>query len=567
MNWFRSILPNSIPAGYEKRGNLAILRERALQSAVIATWFFSLFLFGAIIVRSIASRNPAAAIFFFLLVSVFTWFVVQRDMEYRTRGFIFLAAIFVLGGWALLQTGMGGIGLVSLLAFVILAGLLGLFSPIIAFIIAAVVLLAAGALEVLGWSLPTLPVSLNNFTSIYFWLFILIFTLLASAVVMAMVSLLGGMQKAVVEQEDISQKMANQRTALELRIKERTDLLERRVIQLRTASEIARSISTVMEPTALLQQVADLIRERFDLYYVGIFLLDENHENAVLRAGTGEAGRKMIESGHRLPVGGTSMIGWATRNRQARIALDVGEEAVRFNNPFLPSTHSEMALPVIGRDEVIGAISIQSIAHNAFDSDDVLALQGIADSLGVALENARLFHQADENIKEIRTLNRSYLSQAWSEVVESFGEMDYEYENPAAPQTSNLHTLEIPVNLRDQTIGQIILETDHTELSKEEAAFIDAVTAQTALALESARLVEETKRRVSQEETINRITSHFSRAFTVDDILKSAVRELSLLPSVAEVSVELIPPEITAVTPLNSNGNGHSPANGSEASA
>ena len=146
--------------------------------------------------------------------------------------------------------------------------------------------------------------------------------------------------------------------------------------------------------------MVDLACQRFDLCYAGLFLVDsegqwtgEPNRWAVLRSGTGEAGRKMLAQDHKLEIGGTSMIGWCTANRQARIALDVGEEAVRFDNPLLPETRSEMALPLISGGRVIGALSIQSSQPAAFSEEDIATLQSMADQLANAIQNAYLFDQ------------------------------------------------------------------------------------------------------------------------------------------------------------------------------
>ncbi len=111
----------------------------------------------------------------------------------------------------------------------------------------------------------------------------------------------------------------------------------------------------------------------------------------MLEAGTGEAGRQMKEAGHRLEVGGMSMVGAACARREARIALDVGDEAVRFDNPLLPDTRSEMALPLIAGDRVLGALDVQSTEPAAFSQEDIAVLQLVADQVAVAIANARLF--------------------------------------------------------------------------------------------------------------------------------------------------------------------------------
>ena len=182
---------------------------------------------------------------------------------------------------------------------------------------------------------------------------------------------------------------------------------ERRSTQLQTAAEVSRAVSSILDPEALAPQVVDLVRERFGLYYAGLFLVDqtgewtgEPHKWAVLRAGTGEAGRQMLNQSHKLEIGGTSMIGWCIARKQARISLDVGDDAVRFDNPLLPKTRSELALPLINRGRPIGALTIQSNQESAFSQEDIAALQTMADQMANAIANARLFNQAQREINE-----------------------------------------------------------------------------------------------------------------------------------------------------------------------
>ena len=176
--------------------------------------------------------------------------------------------------------------------------------------------------------------------------------------------------------------------------------LERRNIQLQTAAGVSKSASTILDPEMLMRQAVDLIRERFDMYYVGIFLVDEAGEYAVLCAGTGEAGQQMIQAEHKLAVGGKSMIGQSITCAQARIAWDVGVEAIHFDNPSLPETRSELALPLISRGQCIGALTVQSTREAAFSEQDIAVLQTMADHLAIAIENARLYEAAQREIAE-----------------------------------------------------------------------------------------------------------------------------------------------------------------------
>jgi GAF domain-containing protein/HAMP domain-containing protein len=304
----------------------------------------------------------------------------------------------------------------------------------------------------------------------------------------------------------------------------RTQDLQRRITQLRTAAEISRLIGAIQEPQALLRQVADLIREQFNLYYVGVFLLDDHGEYAILKAGTGEAGQKMLASGHKLIVGGDSMIGWATANRKARIALDTGQEAVHFKNPWLPLTRSELALPILSSQELIGAITIQSVEPEAFDQDDITVLQGIADSLSIALHNARLFTQLQESLNEIQNLHRQYLAQTWSKLPQS-QPLDYTFEDPSAPEPKS--SLQLPVSLRDTVIGNLTLETSAGALNPDDEAFVAEITTQVALALENARLLEETQLRAEQERIISNLSAKVWSMNDIEGILSTALQELS----------------------------------------
>jgi PAS domain S-box-containing protein len=195
--------------------------------------------------------------------------------------------------------------------------------------------------------------------------------------------------------------------------KQAEEALAHRAMQLQIASEVAHATSSILDPNELIQQVVELIREQFNLYYAGLFLVDqtgawtgEPDRWAVLRAGTGEAGRQMLAQEHKLEIGGESMIGSCIATKQARIALDVGKEAVRFNNPFLPETHSEMALPLVSRDEAIGALTIQSTREAAFSSEDVAVLQTMASQVANAITNARLFDETQRRVARERTIRQ-----------------------------------------------------------------------------------------------------------------------------------------------------------------
>jgi len=185
-----------------------------------------------------------------------------------------------------------------------------------------------------------------------------------------------------------------------------TSDIQRHAILLKAAARAAKNITTILDPYELFQRTVDIICDEFDFYYAGVFLLDDKRQFAVLRAGRGDAGTAMINEGHKLAVGGNSMIGACIANKQGRIALDVGAESVFFENPHLPKTRSEMALPLIVGDEVIGALTVQSTAEAAFHEEDIAALQTMADQLAVAIQNSSLHRQAERRSKLLKAANR-----------------------------------------------------------------------------------------------------------------------------------------------------------------
>ncbi|MBK8616846.1 MAG: GAF domain-containing protein [Anaerolineales bacterium] len=212
-----------------------------------------------------------------------------------------------------------------------------------------------------------------------------------------------------------------------------TNDIQRHATLLKASARAAKNITTILDPYELLQRTVDIICDEFGFYYAGVFFLDDAKQYAVLKAGRGEAGREMINAGHKLAVGGNSMIGASIANRQGRIALDVGAEAVFFENPHLPKTRSEMALPLIVGEDIIGAVTVQSTEEAAFHDEDIAALQTMADQLAIAIQNSNLHRQAERRSRLLKAANRvgkevtsildieQLLSQTVNIICESYG--------------------------------------------------------------------------------------------------------------------------------------------------
>jgi signal transduction histidine kinase/CheY-like chemotaxis protein len=176
--------------------------------------------------------------------------------------------------------------------------------------------------------------------------------------------------------------------------------LSRYAVQMEVAADVARATTSILDLNELLQTAAELIRERFELYYVAIFLADKDNRWVTLQASSGEAGQVMLRRGHRLKVGGDSMVGWCVARGEPRIVLDVGEQAISFDTPLLTDIHSEMVVPLIAGGRVIGAIALQSRLVGAFSDHDITVMRITANQLSNAIENARLYEQLRQDLLE-----------------------------------------------------------------------------------------------------------------------------------------------------------------------
>jgi len=202
---------------------------------------------------------------------------------------------------------------------------------------------------------------------------------------------------------------------------------ERRARLLQATSEVGQKVTSILSLDELLPKTVDIICDAYGFYYAGVFLVDETGRWAILRAGRDDAGAAMVAEGYKLEVGGDSMVGMAISQHQARIALDVGEERVHFKNPYLPHTRSEMVLPLLVGDKVLGAVTIQSAEERAFGADDIISLQTMANYLAIAIGNAHLLQELEQAHAELlRTKTFEAIATATGEAIHWVG-------NKAAP--------------------------------------------------------------------------------------------------------------------------------------
>jgi GAF domain-containing protein/HAMP domain-containing protein len=362
---------------------------------------------------------------------------------------------------------------------------------------------------------------------------------------------------------------------LERRVAERTLDLEHRSAQLQAAAEVGRATANIRNLGELLPLVTRLVSERFGFYHVGIFLLDENLEYAVLRAANSEGGKRMLERGHKLRVGQQGIVGFVSQHREPRIALNVGEDAVFFSNPDLPQTQSEMALPLVVGSELLGVLDVQSTEQSAFTDQDVRTLQVLADQVAIAIHSARLVQQLEQVLEEERQAYGEISQQAWREQIrgqeyKGFSRTqggvipireikDVAVRNiiergDAAIDRDNAAVLYMPVKVRGVVIG--ILKLTRLEQggswSSDDLELTEKLAEQLGVALESARAYQTTQISAQRDKVLAEISTRVRETLDIEAILRATSQEVRRALGVPKVIIQLGVPE--RINPSLQNG-------------
>jgi GAF domain-containing protein len=361
-----------------------------------------------------------------------------------------------------------------------------------------------------------------------------------------------------------------------------------RLRMVEVSAEITQRIFQRTEPDILMTETVNLVRDRFDdIYHAQIFIIDDISQDAVLQASTGEAGRELLGRGHRLDVGSQSVIGQVTLRGEPVLARDTSGDPVHRRNELLPNTRTELALPLIASDQIIGALDVQSLQANAFTEEDIGTLQTLANQIAIAIDNARLFteqqtigmdnerlaRQAREQLTQIQELNRRLTRHAWGEYMDRQElipaltiDFDTESMTPNAEWTPALTeavndsrlviqeddqpTMAVPLNIRGQVIGAMEFELEPgLEIDPEQAALVEDVANRLALSLESARLYDEAQRLARREAIINDIGVQLQSASGVEGALVTAAQGVQSALDATRVTIRLGTPPSMQDTP------------------
>jgi len=541
-----------------KETNHQSWREGFLRNTLILASVFGIVaLIPAILSSTLFYSGIYVSIYLLLLLATLL------PVSYQVRTVLLIVLLYGLAVSGMTEVGILGDARLFMLGAITMSALL--FSWRAGLVMTIVALLTY---IVFGWLILNGEMSLTNPTApapnLNGWITASTSLLLLSVLVVNGIRLTQTeFRKAEDNTRSLLSELRKEQTYLEERVEERTQTLDKRTAQLRAVAEVGKSITSYRNLSDLLQQTTYLIHENFGYYHVGIFLLDNHKEYAVLTATNSEGGRRMLEKGHQLKVGETGIVGFVAENLQARIALDVGADAVFFNNPDLPNTRSEMALPLVATGQILGVLDVQSTEPQAFTEDDVATVQILAEQIAVAIQNTNLFSETEKALESARVAYGEFSREAWSKILRNQPKIGFIATPPTTLQTGGdaiepslakaidsgdliLSTdglsISVPIKIRGQVIGAIRLKKPEIAeaWSQDETNLAITLSDQLSSALESARLYRESQQRAVRESLVSDISTRLSTTTTIDSILRETVQELGEALGNASVTFQLI---------------------------
>jgi len=349
---------------------------------------------------------------------------------------------------------------------------------------------------------------------------------------------------------------------LEEKVESRTKDLTRLTIELQTIAEVNRELAIIRDQKTLMNVSANLIRERLGYYHVGIFLVDDKGEFALLRGASSNAAEEMLANNYKLSIEQTGLVANVIRTGYAYIAQDVDIDSVHLINPYLPNTHSEIVLPLRSYNITIGALDIQSTIPNSFDERDMQTLQILADHLTAAIENAELAQKLELTVSELSKVNQLNTKVVWQNTLKRKEMPAFEYDglqihpipnglkpelitqlengNPITVSEAGINTLYVPLTVLREVIGVIglVQENPQKTWNEEQISIAQAAANRAALTLENARLFEESNRRANKESTIFSATRRIGNAVSMENILQTTAEELGKVLSGSEITIQ-----------------------------
>ncbi len=472
-----------------------------------------------------------------------------KRISYFWKSITLLLILYVLAVTGLIGAGLSGDGRAFIMAFVVATAILfDLKRSLIALVIGVGTLIAAAVLFIKG-VIYVSPEFLANSTNGSAWTTGIIVLVLLSVLLMTpIVYLIKTLEEKNQYSQELLEEVARQHDTLEKLVEARTQELEHRAKQLELSSQVARDTLVFTDVNELLIHFTQLIAEEFGYYHVGIFLLDKHREYAILQAASSAEGEKMLKKGYQLQIGDRSgVVGRVASEKHPVIIQGEENASVFFNNPNLPDTRSEMAIPISAQNELLGVLDIQSSKSQAFNQQDVEIFQTLASQLALAVQNKRLFAETQSTIAQLRTLTAQQTQAAWSAYLKNRSHR-FRYTplgvkplqtKPSFTTEENENILRVPIILQGKSIGSIALKRPAQAWTEKEKTLIADISAQVGLAIENARLVEETRKQAQEEQLVSKFSTKLRETLDMDTVVKTAVDEMKKTFALKEVEIRL----------------------------
>jgi GAF domain-containing protein len=557
-----SLPSRSIQDGMLGQTDLRVWQEQLLRGVLLAAAIAGLLVTVAGIYNAHVYQQVWIMALYWVAYSIVVVLFLWRRAPYALRAWAIVSLVYVLGCTQFLEDGTGGSAQIFMLSVPFLAGIfLGRRASIFALLLVTVTMAGFGWVFSVG--LLAVPENLATAEPARWVAGTLTLFLMGVLMVVSLDYLVSRLTTALGQNRRLVRAFEDQRGRLEEQVAERTEDLARRSAQLEAAAQVARDATGIRDMEQLLTETADLISDRFGFYHTGIFLIDEAGEHAVLRAASSEGGQRMLARGHRLQVGKEGIVGHVTGAKRARIALDVGEDAVFFDNPDLPGTRSEVALPLRAGDVVLGVLDVQSTEREAFGEKDVTVLQTLADQVAIAISNARLVRRVQESLETERRAYGQMSLEAWRNLLRTGIGPGQRYDpqrilptggpwreemvqaakegRAVLGQDGPRATNAIPLRVREQVIGVLDAHKPAgtgTWTDDEESLF-QALVDQLGVALDGARLYQDAQRRATQDRVLSEVAGRMRETLDMDAVIKTAVREIGEALGIADVEVRM----------------------------
>jgi GAF domain-containing protein/HAMP domain-containing protein len=338
--------------------------------------------------------------------------------------------------------------------------------------------------------------------------------------------------------------------------------LSTRIRQSNAAFQVSRTTAQTLEIDQLLQNAAQAIRDEFDFPGVRIFLADAGMRQARLHAAAGEDAERLQNIGAAIIIDEKSFIGRTILLGE----LQFGGVTEQVSFAGVKARRPELAIALQAGGRALGALHILGEDLTLFNSDTTSVLSLIADQIGSAIENVRLFEQSKANVAEIEALNRRLTQQAWEELIEEGDELRHTLDpqqiwpdrldavrqrgdivaETYIDDRSNRSVLAAPVILRGESIGTLAITRPAGETwTRDERILLESIATRLAMVAEGIRLSEEASIRAERERRVNEVSAGFlQRVASVDDVLQSALNQLSSALGSDHISLSLGSPPI-----------------------